>query len=389
MRIKSLIFSTIIVLLVTTVYSQRSDVEIELSFSTISGVQSRLSDVYGWSLQDNGRWASVKNVIPFSNYKTKKRPSPRFKLGQENFTEMQLRKVLIDDKQYNVLVIEYKDGEYEFPLLEEGWRSFNSALYYVFKAENLLKVLPEEVKFNKPYAINLDVYCYGIIKNYNPAIISDNIVNKITKTQGLTNYNQANLVWAIYPVSMKGKKTCRFKLIKSYITKHLYTFYTDPRHLEDLFKHSFYETNYHTFKNFIRSAQQNIIPMGEQLSEFQNHYNWGMLNYQSGNFDLSIDEFDKAMEFEPDAEVSMLFSYRGISKLKLNKFHEAIEDFDKAVDIKPREVAEYSNWIKNYYNRGVARFYINDLEGACQDWNKSYELGFGIALEYLNKYCAY
>ena len=114
-----------------------------------------------------------------------------------------------------------------------------------------------------------------------------------------------------------------------------------------------------------------------------------MLNYQSGNFDLAIVEFDKAVELEPNNEVSMLYSYRGISKLKLNKFDEAIEDFDKAIDIKPKEVKEYSNWIKNYYNRGVSRFYVNDLEGACQDWNKSYELGFGIALEYLNKYCAY
>ena len=389
MRIKSLILSAIIILFGTVVYSQQSDEEAQLSYSTISGIQSKLINAKGWALQDNGRWASVNNIIPHSNYKTKKRPSPRFKLGQENFTEMQLRKVLIDDKQYNVLVIEYKDGEYEFPLLEEGWSSYRSALFYVFRAENLLKVLPEEVEFNKPYAVNLDVYCYGIVENYDPAIISDKIVNKITRTQGLTNYNQANLIWAVYPVFIDGKKSCRFKLIKSYVTKHLYTFYTDPRHLDDLFKRSFYETNYHTFKNFIRGAQQNIIPMGEQLSDFQNHYNWGMLNYQSGNFDIAIEEFNKAIEFEPNAEVSMLYSYRGMSKIKLDKFHEAIEDFDKAIEIKPKEVSEYSNWIKNYFNRGVAKFYINDLEGACQDWNKSYELGFGVALEYLNKYCAY
>ena len=331
----------------------------------------------------------MKNVIPFTNYKTNKRPTPKFKLGQENFTELQLRKVLISEKQYSVLIIDYKDGEYEFPLLEENWHSYNSVIYYVFDARNLLKVLPEEVEFNKPYSVNLDVYCYGIVKDYNPEIISDIIVNKITKTQALTNYNQANLVWAVYPVSKDGKKTCRFKMIKSYVTKHLYTFYTDPRHLEELFKHSYYETKYHKFKNFIRGAQQQIIPMSEEFSEFQNHYNWGMLNYQSGNFDLAIDEFSKAVESDPDNEVSMIYSYRGISKLKLNKFNEAIEDFDKAIEIKPKEVKEYSNWIKNYYNRGVARFYINDLEGACQDWNKSYELGFGISLEYLNKYCAY
>ncbi|MCD4773974.1 MAG: tetratricopeptide repeat protein [Bacteroidales bacterium] len=389
MRIKNLIIFVLIILLGTAAYSQQTEGEVELSYSTISGIQSKLSDVTGWSLQDNGRWASEKNIIPFSNYKTKKRPTAKFKLGQENFTEIQLRRVLIDDIQYNVLIIEYQDGKYEFPLLEEGWRSYLSASYYVFKAKNLLKVLPEDVKFNESYAINLDVYCYGEEKNYDPEIISNKIVNKITKTQALINYNQANLVWAVYPIFENGEKNCRFKFIKSYVTQHLYSFYTDPRHRKELFKRSFYETNYHKFKNFIRSAQQSIIPMDGQLSEFQNHYNIGMLNYQSGNFDIAVEEFNEALKFKPNSNISMLYSFRGISKLKLNQFNQAIEDFDKAIDMKPKEVAEYSNWIKNYFNRGVARFYIDDFEGACQDWNKSFELGFGIALEYLNKYCAY
>ncbi|MDZ7741448.1 MAG: tetratricopeptide repeat protein [Bacteroidota bacterium] len=89
----------------------------------------------------------------------------------------------------------------------------------------------------------------------------------------------------------------------------------------------------------------------------------------------------------PESKDFMLFSYRGNAKTKLRDFNGAIEDFDRALDIEPTEVADYSNWVRNYYNRGVAKFYVNDLNGACRDWHNAYELGFGVALEYLNKYC--
>ena len=64
-----------------------------------------------------------------------------------------------------------------------------------------------------------------------------------------------------------------------------------------------------------------------------------------------------------------------------------IDDFDKALDIKPDDIMEYSNWVKNYFNRGVAKYYLNDLGGACKDWNKALELGFGQAHDYVMDYC--
>ena len=62
----------------------------EVSFSIISKVQSYLESSEGWSLQDNGKWASSKNRIPHSDYKTNKSPSPQKKLGKENFNILEL-----------------------------------------------------------------------------------------------------------------------------------------------------------------------------------------------------------------------------------------------------------------------------------------------------------
>lgn len=48
---------------------------------------------------------------------------------------------------------------------------------------------------------------------------------------------------------------------------------------------------------------------------------------------------------------------------------------------------DYSNWVKNYFNRGVSKFYLEDISGACKDWNKALSLGFGQAHDYIIDYC--
>ncbi len=360
----------------------------EVNFSVISGVQSTLENVTGWSLQDNGKWASTKNKIPLSSFKTNKRPTKREKLGAENFKQLQLKKVLIDEKQYNVLIIIYEDGDYEFPILQEGWKSFESVEYFVFKAENLIKVLPREIPFNRPYAVNMEVFCAGKISNFDTDILDDNIVAKIQSTQNQTNYNATNLVFAVKPVQEKGKEAVQFKMIKSYSKQSLSAWYLDPHSAVKLFDVSYYEAKLYQFKKFIRDSEvYNITTTTTNPNDFNSQYNWGVLKYQAGNYDGAIEDFDKAITADADTTFSMIYSYRGIAKTKLGLFSGAIEDFDKAIDLQPTNIMHYSNWVKNYYNRGVARFYINDLVGACTDWEKSFELGYGAALENLGKYC--
>ena len=40
-----------------------------------------------------------------------------------------------------------------------------------------------------------------------------------------------------------------------------------------------------------------------------------------------------------------------------------------------------------YFMRGLAKYTLSDTEGACLDWNKAGELGYGDAYEYIKKYC--
>lgn len=382
---KFIIFIFINIFLLICAFAQNG-IE-DQTYSTISKAQSSLSNVTGWSLQDNGKFAAAKNKIPYSDYHTNKRPSSRRKLGVENFTEMQLKKVFIDHIQYNVLVLIYKDGTYEFPILAEGWEPFKSVEYFVFKSHNLSKILPHIVPFNSAYAVDVDVYCAGEIRDYDPLILDQMIVRNIQSTSTMATFNTTNLIFAVKPIRDQEKEVVHFKLIRSSAKKSLSAWYLDPQNAESLFNKSYYETKFYRFKKFIRDSEVYNLPTTNTPYDFKSFYNWGVLKYQAGNYEDAIIDFNTALSYNVDTNFSMVYSYRGIAKSKLNNHNGAIEDFDRAIDIQPKDVMHYPNWIKNYFNRGVSKFYTNDIEGACEDWNRAFEFGFGGALEYLEKYC--
>jgi tetratricopeptide (TPR) repeat protein len=371
----------------TFINAQTSE-ETEESFSIISGVHSYLEDATGYSMQDNGMWASKRNKIPHTNSKTNKNPTPREKLGVNNFTALELRTVTIKKNQYNVLVVRYQDGTYEFPKLQEEWKPFESVEFFVFKAENLKKILPKEIPFNKPYAVNTEVYCSGKVRNFDFKLLESLIVSKIQATLNKTHVNGTNLIFAVLPVQKDGKETVKFKLIKTYPKRSFNSFWLDKKNADKLFDKSYYEAKLFKFKEFIRKAEAFNIPfLNDDEADFASYYKYGVLKYQTGNYNGAIEDFNKALNLNPEIDFSLIYSYRGIANHKAHNYNAAIEDFDKALDIKPKDYNEGLNWIKNYHNRGVSRFYMNDIEGACADWKTAFENGFGGSLEYLEQFC--
>jgi tetratricopeptide (TPR) repeat protein len=74
------------------------------------------------------------------------------------------------------------------------------------------------------------------------------------------------------------------------------------------------------------------------------------------------------------------YNFRGLDKAKAGKFKEAIEDFDKAIEIKPTG--------QIYYNRGYSKSMVEDFNGAIQDYDKTIELEYRLANAYFERgYC--
>ncbi len=370
----------------------RDDSEL-VNFSSLSPVQSEIRDLKGWAKQDNGSWLSAKNRIPFPDDKTNQRSNAELKLGQDNIITIELRKVMIGNEQYNVIVKKYYDGEYEFPVLLEEWRGFKSLEFFVFPSYKLEEVLPDDIPFNQQYAVNMNVYARGTVRDYESKVEDNEIIKAIQKVERAEIINDWNIIFAVYPIKNGEAEVVRFKFIKSFNEKYLASFYDSRSNWENNFDMTFYETSFFKFKSFIRDAQEYVLDVTENVNDlsaagvYENNYNWGILKYQMGDWPSAMDYFNDALKVNPEPDDFLIYSFRGNARSKMRRYSEAIEDFDKALDMRPNDIMEYSNWVRNYFNRGVAKYYLDDLGGACRDWNKALELGFGQAHDYIMEYC--
>lgn len=71
---------------------------------------------------------------------------------------------------------------------------------------------------------------------------------------------------------------------------------------------------------------------------------------------------------------------RANCQLKLKHYQEAIKDFTKTIELRPEHYQSFTN-------RGMARYNIKDVKGACRDWEKAVELGYNLAQGYVTSYC--
>lgn len=79
----------------------------------------------------------------------------------------------------------------------------------------------------------------------------------------------------------------------------------------------------------------------------------------------------------------LVYSYyfnRGNCQMQLGSYDSALYDYNYTLKLK----ADYTFAL---INRGACYLYKEDIEDACQDWQRAYDLGNKNSLPYLNKYC--
>ncbi len=363
-----------------------------INYATLSPPISVIDHATGWSKQNNGAWYSMKNEIPYHDQKANKDNSGSRTLGLDNFIQLEMRSLIIGNKQYSVLIKKYRDGVYEFPVLKENWQPYKSLDFYVFPTERLFTLLPDSVPFNEAYAVGLHVLARGTIKNYEHKNWESILVGIAEQTHLGERINGNDLIIAVYPIKNGTKEVCRFRFIKSFDNSYLQSIYTAPNHWAYLFNREFYEVKYYEFKNFVQEAKDEYVKVIPETGHpaantFQNNYNWGLLKYRAGDYIKAIEYFRKAIALDPQTHDFMIFAYLGNAQSKLHRYSDAVDAYDQALSIQPQNVMQYSNWVRNYFNRGVAKFYLGDTQGACKDWNKALELGFGPAHDYIMEYC--
>jgi len=110
------------------------------------------------------------------------------------------------------------------------------------------------------------------------------------------------------------------------------------------------------------------------------YHNRGVEYKRLGNYRQAIDDYNKAIEIKPnyvDAYINRGVAYKGLGHYK-----QAIEDLNKAIEIKPDEAKAYSN-------RGNVYAGLGHYRQAIEDYNKAIEIKPDEAMVYSNRGAIY
>jgi tetratricopeptide (TPR) repeat protein len=104
-----------------------------------------------------------------------------------------------------------------------------------------------------------------------------------------------------------------------------------------------------------------------------NYYEKGKKAYSLQKYQEALSNFDKALEIKPN--FTEVYSDRGRTKYDLEDFQGALADFNKAIEAKPSA--------SSYHNRGLAKYSLGNLKEAMEDFNQAIQMDPNFAEPYL------
>ena len=100
--------------------------------------------------------------------------------------------------------------------------------------------------------------------------------------------------------------------------------------------------------------------------------------YYAKKYQEAAVDFDKAIELDPKNGAAHY--YKGMCRIYLGDNKMAVEEFNYVLDLDPKNVDAL-------INRGRSKYKTGDKEGACADWNRAKDLGDFDAKYELRNYC--
>ena len=161
----------------------------------------------------------------------------------------------------------------------------------------------------------------------------------------------------------------------------------------------------------IALKDKNDLNLKERNYEY--FFNSAQDKFELADYEEAIIDYNKALELSPK-EICLVYSMRGNAKRNLGDFDGAISDQNKALDLDPlyadgyfnRGIAkfkkgdfdgaiqDYSQVLKinpkdsdAFFNRANVKKEIGDMKGACEDWRQASELGDEDAAKFLEQHC--
>ncbi len=340
----------------------------------------------GWTFQDNGIWIEGENKIPTRNSELNNSRNQNAKLGVTNFKSIQMREVIINGVQHVIMIIYSRDGEYEFNLLLENWDKYPTVTYYIFKASKLEEILPDTLEMNVPYAVNLDVFWMGRMVDYDKKRYLSRIANQIQKVKEGALHSPKTAIFAVLPIKENDQKSIRFRIIDVFNKQDIWAPYLLQKNEDKLFLRSYFETSYEKFAHFIRGLHYypNLISNPKSYDDYLHR---GLSFFDRKEYDDAIDDFQKAIEIEPDTKNFLIFALLGSCYYRLEDYIQADKYFSRSLYYDPNKEDLSEQWARSYFNRGMVRLKLKNKTDACSDFDQAAKYNIKEAEMMLQKKC--
>lgn len=119
---------------------------------------------------------------------------------------------------------------------------------------------------------------------------------------------------------------------------------------------------------FSCQAGQNIVQSSPQISPIKSaryYYKQGVIKYDAGDKKGAVEDYSRAISIKPNY-IDAYYN-RGIAKSELGDKKGAIQDYDQAISINP-------NYHEFYNNAAFDKYDLSDIDGAIEYWRKSLKL---------------
>ncbi|MEI0490814.1 hypothetical protein R4J17_00020 [Brachyspira intermedia] len=104
----------------------------------------------------------------------------------------------------------------------------------------------------------------------------------------------------------------------------------------------------------------------ENITDIEKYIQIADVYLKFNRFQNAIDYFDKIIEIDPNIPEAYL--YRGISKEGLNRHEEALKDYNKSVEVDDK-------YVRGYLTRAIiTNNHFHNYEEAMKDINKALEI---------------
>jgi len=236
-----------------------------------------------------------------------------------------------------------KISDFGFITLKEEYEKAKGYSEYYYSPEHFIE--------DKEIDIRSDIYSFGIIL-YELFNVGINIQSR-TQTRKLKRKNR------FIEVNTIKSKHCNEIIKKCLQSKQ--------------------ENRYQTFKELeealLKEAKKEI---GEtfEVEELPIENMKAKDFYYKGNgyeiikkYKNAIEAYDKAIELEP--KYTIAYQNRGFVKIILKQYEEAINDFDKVIELIPKDVNYKIYCANTYYQIGIAKYHLKQYENALKYFNKA------------------